>query len=200
MDIIACDSEDIAKMGISFVQFVERIIEIDEENGLVEDAEGNFERLLDVYKVTTNMWRVFVDNDRIIGYWSCLALNSEYQSKVEAGQLMERDINIRNLKTDLADGVSELLFDAVCLDKAYQKKKLTGVVMKSIYDTLSILPSSGKNIGSVWGSVWTDDGLKFFEKLGATHYITNSYSGMIYKTPFPLFISRLDSITKSFGM
>lgn len=199
-DIITCDNDDIEKMGIDSDSFVERILEIDEENGLLEEAEGNYERLSAMYKITTDMWRVFMHNGRIIGYWSCLAVSDELRNELETGTLREKDIHTGNVKTDLRNGVNDVLFDAVCLEKPYQKMKLTGIVMKSMYDTFSALASGGAQFGYIWGSVWSEEGRGFFGKLGATHHADNKYSGEIYRAAFPEFMRRLESLTMSFGL
>jgi len=203
LDVKFCSKKDLAAIGIDVAQMLTLITKIDEENGLLEEPyEAVVARLTPVFDATENMWRAIMINGEIKGYWNCEALTDEYTELIKKAQLKECYINIDNLKTDsqLLAGKHDLLFDSVCIHKDYQDHKLSGVIYKSIYDTLSKLPADGIEVGDMWASIWSDQGVRFFTKLGFVLHEKNEHNGAIYRVSFDKFIKNLESMIAKYGL
>jgi len=203
LDVKFYSKKDLAEIGVSVAQMLVLITKIDEDNGLLEEPyEDVVNRLTPVFDATENMWRAIMINGEIKGYWNCEALVDKYQKLIEEAKLKESYINIENLKnsSQLLEGKNDLLFDSVCIHKDYQDHKLSGVIYKSIYDALSKLPSQGIEVSDMWASIWSDQGVRFFTKLGFVLHKKNEHNGAIYRVSFYDFIKSLESMIEKYGL
>jgi len=198
MDVKFLSKSDLAHLGISVAAFLELITKIDEENGLLEEPfDAVVDRLTTVFDDTEDMWRAIMIDGKVKGYWNCVALDDKHQKLLEEGELLESYINKHNLKKDLHKEKNALLFDSVCLDKHYQKKGLSGLIYKSIYDTLRQLPSKNCDVSDIWASIWSDDGIVFFSRWGFAHHKKNAHNGAIYRVSFDEAIQKLEKLAKA---
>jgi hypothetical protein len=201
LDVKFYSKSDLAAIGIDVAQLLTLITRIDEENGLLEESyEAVVARLTPVFDATENMWRAIMINGKIKGYWNCEALNDEYTALIEKAQLKECYINIDNLKSDLRKEKNDLLFDSVCIHKDYQDYRLSGVIYKSIYDTLGRLPQDGIEVGDIWASIWSDQGVRFFTKLGFVLHKENEHNGAIYRVSFDDLMKNMEIILAKYGL
>jgi hypothetical protein len=169
------------------------------------------DRLTPVFDATEDMWRAILINGEVKGYWNCVALNEDYQKLIEIGKLRESYINANNLKTDLIKSTNNLLFDSVCIDIPYQGKQyqLSGAIYKSIYDTLKLLPLKGIAVDTIWASIWSDHGKRFFGRWGFVPVIENNPDNInlpddekhwIYRVPFEKSIQLLENLVDKYGL
>lgn len=212
VDIEFCSKADLAAKGMSVGDFLYLITKLDEENGLLEEPfQAVVDRLTPVFDATEHMWRAIFINGEVKGYWNCVALDAKHQKTIEDGKLYESYINVNNLKTDLFSEPNELLFDSVCIDIPFQGKKyqLSGLIYKSIYDTLSLLPSKGIKVNTIWASIWSDHGIRFFSRWGFERVHENNPEGAevpyeqkhwIYNVPFEKALSLLEGLVKKYGL
>jgi len=206
MDVQFYSKEDLAKVGISVGQFLEQITKLDEENGLLEEPyEVVVKKLTPVFAATEDMWRAIIVDDVVRGYWNCVALDEKHQTFIEEGKLLESYVNINNLKRDLRKEKNALLFDSVCLDVPLQGKKLSGLILKSIYDTLTALPQKGIEVSDIWASIWSEHGIKFFSKWGFIPVVENKGDGStghgyIYKVSYDEAMEKLGVLIKNLNL
>jgi len=215
IEVKSCSKEDLLNAGIDVAQLLKVITAIDEDcnpdeagSSLLEEPyEAVVARLTPVFDATPDMWRAFMHEDEIIGYWNCVALNDAHQKKIEDGVLRESYINVNNLRDNIHGEEVDVLFDSVCLHKDYQRKGLSGVVMKSIYDAMSALPPKGIKVNKVWASIWSKAGIKFFSKLGFIAHkennpdnadIPDNEKHYIYYVDFDDMITNLENIIKEY--
>jgi len=212
VDIEFCSKADLAARGKSVGDFLYQITKLDEENGLLEEPfEAVVDRLTPVFDATEDLWRGILINGEVKGYWNCVALDAAHQQTIEDGKLYESYINAKNLKTDLLSGQNELLFDSVCIDIPFQGKQyqLSGLIYKSIYNTLSLLPSKGIKVGNIWASIWSDHGIRFFSRWGFERVHENNPEGIevpcdekhwIYKVEFNEALRLLEGLIEKYGL
>lgn len=192
-EVTVCSYHDLANLGYTYQSIMECIVEMDTNNGLNEGDTENVNRLTAVFGATTDMWRVLLCKGKIIGYWNCVILNKKTQQKLEKSKFKEELIHIRNLEKRFKDDAFDVLFDSVCLDKPYQGRKLSGLIYSSMYHTLNAI-SEKIPLNKIWASVWSDDGIRFSEKMGLSFYSENKYTGHIYCAPFNTFMQCLKQI------
>jgi GNAT superfamily N-acetyltransferase len=187
--------KELESKGISLEQVTQRLMEIDVENNLFEkfeDRSGMYDRIYNLYKSTPELWRVLMSGDTIIGYFSFVSLGRDLLESLEAGTLLDSSVKAENFKQDLWDDEpSDLMLDTICLGKQWQKKYISGFLIKSMHEVLLGLMNQGVKFRTVWGSVWSDAGMRLFKKLGAKFHTKNEYSGDIYKVSFGVFIKQL---------
>ncbi|MCL2547719.1 MAG: hypothetical protein FWE76_00975 [Symbiobacteriaceae bacterium] len=196
----SCSLTELLDMGLTITDITRRLSEIDQENGLIDDNGQIIERATRFYEETDYLWRVVMDDSQIVGYWSFCILNRGIMARVAAGQFSEQDVSHLTLKIDPCSGINSLFFDCVSLSKSHQGKHLSGYLLKSMYTTLAQLPESGIYIDQVWASVWTAAGMRFCEKLGFKHHLSNQHKGEICKVSFSLLLRRLEELNLTYGL
>ena len=188
--------EELGNKGINCTQLLERLVEIDWDNfnDLTLESEGSIEQWAAVFNATSDLWRVLAKDGKIIAYWNCIVFKDEYQRRMEEGDLLESDMHVDTLKTNLHKGQNEIYFDSICIDKPYRTVKIMILLLKSVYETLSGLIGKGVKFNKIWASGWTEEGEKLLNRLGFIFYKDNKLRGKICYLPFDVFMKKVGSI------
>ncbi|MCL2483917.1 MAG: hypothetical protein FWD89_01685 [Firmicutes bacterium] len=184
-------NNDLKVLEADLLLLLEELQKLDLKNGLEYEFDNNI-GWVDIFKATTDFWRVFKKDEEVVAYWNCFIFNDETQKLVESGCLVEVDIQFENLKKDIYEGTNQLYFETLCIDKNHRSKKVYKSVLKSVYQAFNAAILKGIRIDKIWTTGWTREGEKLLKKLGFCFHRKSRNFGNIYFIDFETFMQNLE--------
>lgn len=180
--LFIADIKDVLVWDWSSRDLLRHLISLDYETteNLNESNEGTPNQWGPVFFENPDCWKLLALRDKeLVGYWSFFALNEETFEKAKKGELLDSEINLKNVIQMDKPGFYNIYFVIICVKEYYRKKGFL-MLYESLIEKINELTETNRQIENICINAFTDNGKALAKNFGLNRIKKHKEFGEIY--------------------